>query len=311
MDQADSLLRTVQRVLHETALGFVDDRCPRMGAALAYYTLFSLAPLLLIMVSVAGLVWGQDAVRGQLAGQLTGLLGAAGAATVEQLLRSVAWPAGGWLNMIIGLLLMLVGATTVFAELQDGLDTIWKVPQQSAQGWWVWLRTRLLSFGLILGLAFLLLMSLVLSATLGAVQTWWAPWFGNWLLVAATVNVLVEQLLVVTVFALILKWMPRTRIGWRDVALGALVTAALFHLGRVVMSAYLEQSGLSSGFGAAASLVALLVWVYYSAQILLLGAEFTRAYATNLGSHRVRQDVSAPSYAQAAPGPAEPTRTAA
>lgn len=279
-------LAPLGRVLWLTVEGFIDDRGPRMGAALAYYTLFSLAPLLLIVVSVAGLVWGGDAVRGELVSQLEALLGASAASTIEQMLRSVAWPAGGWLNTVLGLGLMLVGATTVFAELQDALDTIWRVPARPLQGWWAWLHARLLSFGLILGLSFLLLTSLLLGALLSAAETWWRPWFGQWLYVAAVANAVISQGLVVAVFALIFKWMPRARIAWRDVLLGALVTAGLFELGRKAIGAYLQSSGVVSGFGAAASVVALLVWVYFSAQILLLGAEFTWAYARVLGSRR-------------------------
>ena len=279
-------LAPLGRVLRLTFDGFLDDRGPRMGAALAYYTLFSLAPLLLIVVSVAGLVWGGDAVRGELVSQLGALLGSSTASTVEQMLKSVAWPAGGWLNTLLGLGLMLVGATTVFAELQDALDTIWRVPARPVQGWVNWLRTRLLSFGLILGLSFLLLVSLLLGAVMSVAETWWKPWFGQWLNLAAIANTLITQGLVVAVFALIFKWMPRARVAWRDVLLGALVTAGLFELGRTVIGIYLRSSGVVSGFGAAASVVALLVWVYFSAQILLIGAEFTWAYAHVLGSRR-------------------------
>jgi membrane protein len=293
------------RVLKLTLDGFLDDRGPRMGAAIAYYTLFSLAPLLLIVVSVAGLVWGGDAVRGELVSQLDLLLGPAAAATIEQMLRSVAWPAGGWLNTLLGLALMLVGATTVFAELQDSLDTIWRAPARPLQGWWAWLRARLLSFGLILGLSFLLLVSLLLGALMSAVETWWKPWFGDWLYVAALANMTISKGLVVAVFALIFKWMPRARVAWRDVLLGALATAALFELGRQAIGYYLQTSGVVSGFGAAASVVALLMWVYFSAQILLLGAEFTWAYARVLGSRRDTADGDAHSRP---PVPAPVTR---
>lgn len=279
-------LRALRRVAYLTVDGFIADRGPRMGAALAYYTLFSLAPLLLIVVSVAGLIWGDDAVRGQLGGQLEALLGPAAAQAVQLMLQSVAWPAGGWMHTAIGLGLMLVGATTVFAELQDALDTIWRVPARPVQGWQSWLRARLLSFGLILGLAFLLLVSMLLGALLAAAQAWWQPWFGGWLHVAAIANTVLSQGLVMAVFALIFKWMPRARIAWRDVLLGALVTAGLFELGRWAIGTYLQRSGVASGFGAAASVVALLVWVYFSAQILLIGAEFTWAYARVLGSRR-------------------------
>lgn len=279
-------IRPLGRVLRLTFDGFLDNRGPRMGAALAYYTLFSLAPLLLIVVSVAGLVWGGEAVRGELFAELAGLLGASAAATVESLLKSVSWPAGGWLNTLLGLGLMLVGATTMFAELQDALDTIWHAPARPLQGWLAWLRARLLSFGVILGLSFLMLVSLLLDAVMSAAQALWQPWFGDGLRMAAVVNTVVSQALVVAVFALIFKWMPRVRVAWRDVLLGALVTAGLFALGRYGIGVYLQRSGVVSGFGAAASVVALLVWVYFSAQILLIGAEFTWAYARVLGSRR-------------------------
>jgi membrane protein len=281
-----AVIAPLGRVLRLTFDGFLEDRGPRMGAALAYYTLFSLAPLLLIVVSVAGLVWGGEAVRGELFGELAGLLGANAAATIESLVKSVSWPVGGWLNTLLGLGLMLVGATTMFAELQDALDTIWRAPARPLQGWLAWLRARLLSFGVILGLSFLMLVSLLLDAMMSAAQTLWAPWLGDGLRVAAVVNTVASQALIVAVFALIFKWMPRVRVAWRDVLLGALVTAGLFALGRFGISAYLQRSGVVSGFGAAASVVALLVWVYFSAQILLIGAEFTWAYARVLGSRR-------------------------
>ena len=238
------------------------------------------------MVSVAGLVWGGEAVRGELFDELAGLLGSHAAATVEGLLKSVSWPAGGWLNTVLGLGLMLVGATTMFAELQDALDTIWRAPAQPTQGWLAWLRARLLSFGVILGLSFLMLVSLLLDAVMSAAQALWQPWFGDGLRLASVVNTVVSQGLVVAVFALIFKWMPRVRVAWRDVLLGALFTAGLFGLGRQGIGLYLQRSGVVSGFGAAASVVALLVWVYFSAQILLIGAEFTAAYARVLGSRR-------------------------
>ncbi len=286
-------IRPLGRVLQLTLAGFLADRGPRMGAALAYYTLFSLAPLLLIVVSVAGLVWGGEAVRGELFDQLNGLLGTGAATTVESMLKTVSWPVGGWLSTVIGLGLMLVGATTMFAELQDALDTIWHVPARPLQGWLSWLRARLLSFGLIFGLSFLLLVSLLLDATMAAAQTWWQPWFGDWLHIAALANAVFSQGLVVAVFALIFKLMPRVHVAWRDVLLGAFVTAGLFALGRYGIGSYLQRSGVASGFGAAASVVALLVWVYFSAQILLIGAEFTWAYARVLGSRRETEEARA------------------
>ena len=265
---------------------WIDDHASSMGAALAYYTLFSIAPLLLIVISVAGIWFGPDAARGEIFGQLSGLVGAAGASAIQDLLQSVNKPAGGVTATAIGLVLMLVGATTVFAELQDSLDRIWRAPVRVGSGLWTLLRTRLLSFGLILGFGFLMVVSLVLSAGLSAIQAWWMPRMVGWELVLAIANQVVTFTLVTLMFAMIYKLMPRARIEWRDVAVGSFATSTLFAWGKWMIGLYIGTSGVSSGFGAAGSLVALLVWVYYSAQVFLLGAEFTWVYAHALGSRR-------------------------
>jgi membrane protein len=277
------LLLTLGR---QTVRAWIDDDVPSMGAALAYYTLFSLAPLLLIVIAVAGLVFGPDAARGEIFGQLHGLIGDAGAAAVQQLLESVSKPAGGLLAASTGLVAMLVGATTVFAELQSAFDRIWRAPRRPDTGWWGLVRARVLSFGLILGVGFLLLVSLVVSAGIAALQAWWAPWFPAWAGGLLAVNMATGLLLLTLMFAMIFKVMPRVRIAWADVWVGALATALLFTGGRALIAAYLARSAVTSGFGAAGSLVLLLVWVYYSAQIFLLGAEFTWVYAHALGSRR-------------------------
>ena len=266
--------------------GWMDDNAPSRGAALAYYTLFSMAPLLLIAISVAGLVFGAEAARGEIFVQLQGLLGVAGALAVQQLLESVNRPAGGLAATLLGLLLMLVGATTVFAELQDALDHIWRAPARPAGGWWALLRARLLSFGLILGLGFLLVVSMLFGAALAALQKGWTPWLASWQVTLSILNTVSGFVFVTVVFAMIYKVMPRVRIHWSDVWLGSIVTATLFSVGRALIGAYLSTGAVASGFGAAASLVAVLVWVYYSAQIFLLGAEFTWAFANTAGSRR-------------------------
>ncbi len=279
---------------------WIDDRAPSMGAALAYYTLFSIAPLLLIVISVAGLWFGPDAARGEIFGQLSTLVGAAGASAIQDLLESVNKPAGGVTATAIGLVLMLIGATTVFAELQDALDRIWRAPVRAGSGLWKLLRTRLLSFGLILGFGFLIVVSLVLGAALSAIQTWWTPHLVGWELMLAIGNQVVSFALVTLMFAMIYKLMPRAHIEWRDVAVGSFATSTLFAWGKWMIGLYIGTSGVSSGFGAAGSLVALLVWVYFSAQIFLLGAEFTWVYAHALGS---RRDQPVPE-----PKPLQPTR---
>ncbi len=277
---------------------WIDDHAPSMGAALAYYTLFSIAPLLLIVISVAGIWFGPEAARGEIFGQLSGLVGAAGASAIQDLLQSVNKPADGVAATGIGIVLMLVGATTVFAELQDSLDRIWRAPVRVGSGLWSLLRTRLLSFGLILGIGFLLVVSLLLGAGLSAIQAWWTPRMVGWELMLAIANQVVSFTLVTLMFAMIYKLMPRARIEWRDVAVGSFATSTLFAWGKWMIGLYIGGSGMSSGFGAAGSLVAVLVWVYFSAQIFLLGAEFTWVYAHTLGSRR-HQEVPKPKPLQA------------
>lgn len=270
-----------------------------MGAALAYYTLFSLAPLLLIVISMAGMIFGTDAARGEIFDQLRGLIGGPGAAVVQQLIESVNRPAGGIAATALGLLLMLVGATTVFAELQAALDRIWRAPPRRQAGLWRLLRARVLSFGLILGLGFLLIVSLLLSAALSAVQKWWSSWFGGWEIALQLVNIFSSLALMTLMFAMIYKTMPRVRVAWSDVWVGALVTSGLITVGRVLIGLYLGTGMVTSGFGAAGSLVALLLWVYYSAQIFLLGAEFTWVYAHALGSRRALPTTAPPASRRA------------
>jgi membrane protein len=282
---------------------WIDDHAASMGAALAYYTLFSMAPLLLIAIAVAGLIFGADAARGEIFGQLQGLVGSPGAAAVQQMLESVNKPAGGVAATLIGLVLMLVGATTVFAELQDALDRIWRAPARPRGGLWALMRARVLSFGLILGLGFLLVVSMLFGAAVAAVQAWWAPRMAGWDVLLGIVNLLSSFVLITVVFAMIYKVMPRVRIAWADVWVGAVVTAGLFTLGRALIGAYLATGAVGSGFGAGGALVAILVWVYYSAQIFLLGAEFTWVYAHRLGSRR-GQAVPVPAPATAVVTPA-------
>lgn len=258
-----------------------------MGAALAYYTMFSLAPLLLIVVSVAGLVFGEDAARGEIQAQLQGLMGVSSAGAVQSLLVSVREPAEGLTATAVGLVLLFVGATTVFAELQNALDRIWRVPGRLRNsGWLSLVRARLMAFGMVLALGFLLIVSLVSSAMLAALSRRLDPVFGGWQAVVEAGNALGGFLLVAFMFGLIYKIMPRQRVLTTDVWLGALLAALLFTVGKFVIGAYIGRSGVASGFGAAGSLVVVLLWVYFSAQILLVGAEFTCVYARTFGSQK-------------------------
>jgi membrane protein len=252
-----------------------DDYAPSMGAALAYYTLFSIAPLLLIVIAVAGFVFGDDAARGELFGQLADLMGAQGAQAVEDLVRNAHRPGAGAVAMLTGTVTLVIGASAVFGELQNALDRIWRAPaRKQDRGWLSLVRSRALSFGMILAVAFVLMVSLAASALLAALGKWWGLDFAA------------SFALTTLMFALIYKIIPRVRIRWRDVWLGAAVTAALFVLGKFLIGLYLGRSGVASVFGAAGSLIAMMVWVYYSAQIFLLGAEFTKLESEHAAQRR-------------------------
>jgi membrane protein len=269
----------------DAVVAWIDDRAPTMGAALAYYTLFSIAPLLLIVIAVAGEVFGVEAAQGEIFRQLRGFIGPEGASAIQDLLASVQRQDDAGVGALLGTLLLLVGATTVFAELQDALDRIWRAPPHPTRaGWWALLRARLLSFGLILGVGFLLMVSLVTSAGLAAWGRWWAPLFEGWPWLLGAANAAADFLMTAALFAMIYKIMPSVKVAWRDVALGALVTATLFSIGKWAIALYITTTAVASGFGAAGSLVVLLVWVYLSAQVFLVGAEFTRLYAERFGS---------------------------
>ena len=275
------------QLLKRAGQAWLDDYAPSMGAALAYYTVFSLAPLLLIVIAIAGLVFGADAARGEIFGQLRGFMGDDAAKGIEALLASVSKPSEGITATAVGVVVLLIGATTVFGELQDALDRIWRAPTRDRSGgWWGLLRARLLSFSLIFGIAFLLMVSLVLSAGMAALGKWWGGMFGGWELLAQVVNAVLSFGLTTAVFAFIYKLMPRVTVQWRDVWLGAAVTALMFTVGKTLIGLYIGKSGIASGFGAAGSVVIVLVWVYYSAQVFLMGAEFTWVYAGTYGSMR-------------------------
>ncbi|MEZ0232267.1 MAG: YihY/virulence factor BrkB family protein [Methylophilaceae bacterium] len=263
-----------------------NDYAQSMGAALAYYTIFSIAPLLLIVISITGIIFGQDAARGEITGQLQNLMGEQGALAVQTLLESVNQPTEGIAATTIGVILLLVGATSVFGELQDSLDRIWRAPLRVHSSVWNLIRARLLSFGMILGIGFLLMVSLVFSAGLSAISKWWAPVFKDWSVIAGIFNFVFSFLLTTGMFAMIYKIMPRVNIRWDEVWIGAAITAAFFTIGKFLIGLYIGRSAITSGYGPAGSLLALLLWIYYSAQIFLMGAEFTWAYSHIFGSRK-------------------------
>ena len=278
-------LKHMYALCRDSVIAWVDDYAPSMGAAISYYTIFSITPLLVIVIAIAGALFGREAAEGRIVEQISGLVGREGATAVEAMLRSVSEPYKGLIAGLISAAVLLVGATTVFAELQSALDRIWHVPErEKPSGVWAVLRARLLSFGLILGLAFLLMVSLVVSAGVAAFGNWFGGLLPGWEVLLHVLNVLISLGIVTLLFAMIYKLMPTARIAWRDVWIGALVTAVLFELGKLGIGLYLGKSGVNESFAAAGSLVLLVAWVYYAVQIFLLGAEFTKIYANAHGS---------------------------
>ena len=264
------------------ANAWMDDYAPSMGAALSYYTLFSLAPLLVLIIAIAGMVFGQDAAQGAIIAQFQGIMGKEGAMAVQRLLTAAREPSTGTVASIVGGVLLLVGATATFAELQTDLDRIWRVPaKQKPSGLWGWLRSRVLSFGLVLGLAFMLMLSLVVSAALAAMGEWLGGGAAAASVLAHGLNFAASLALFTVLFAMIYKIMPTAKISWHDVWMGSAVTALLFNVGKSLIGLYLAKSSVASGFGAAGSFVILVAWFYYSAQIFLFGAEYTWVYANS------------------------------
>ncbi len=272
-------------LFRKAGAAWMDDFAPSMGAAISYYTVFSLAPLLVIVIAIAGAVFGREAVTGQIVAQLSGLIGKDGAQVVQGLVAAASDTDKGLVAGIISAVILLIGATTVFAELQSALDRIWHVPvADKPKGIFALLRTRLVSFGLILGVAFLLMVSLSVSAGLAALGTWASGMMQGWETLLQLLNIAISVSAATVLFAMIFKLMPSTPIAWKDVWIGAAVTAVLFEVGKFLIGLYLGKGSLTETFAAAGSLVVLLAWVYYAAQIFLLGAEFTKVYADEHGS---------------------------
>lgn len=286
-----TLSRTV-RVVGAAFKSWSAHRAASKGAALSFYMLFSLAPILVLVISIAGLFFGADAARGEIFSQLDGLVGAQGAAAIEQILAATYRAGGSGFAAIVATGILVVGATTAFAELKASLDEIWGMPQEQASGWASLLRTRLLSFSLVLVLALMLLVSLVVNAALAVITRFWGSLWTSyeWLApVADAVSSAFSLAVVTLLFAVVFKMLPNARVAWRDVAMGAVITAVLFSVGKRLIGIYLGNSAVASSYGAAGSVVALMLWVYYSAQIFFFGAELTHQYAVQFGSLRNRQ----------------------
>ena len=258
---------------------WLDDRAPTMGAAIAYYTVFSLAPILVMVIAVAGLAFGQQAAEGALFGELADLIGPESAVAVQAMLRSASSTRSGILATAVGIGALIIAATAVLGELQSALNVIWKVPASGGRGVWHFLKSRLLSLAVILVIGFLLLVSLVISTALAAFSD-----YLDWLLpglatILRIVHLILSFAFTTVLFAMIFKILPDSPVEWEEVWLGAVIAALLFTLGKHLISLYIGSSNMASTYGAAGALIIVLVWVYYSVQILLLGAEFAKAYS--------------------------------
>jgi len=276
------------RVVTAAIQSWFEHRAASKGAALSFYMLFSLAPILVLVISIAGLFFGAEAARGEIFSQLNGLVGEQGAAAIQEILAATHRAGGSGVAAAIAFGILIVGATSAFAELKSSLDDIWHAPPPLGAGWKKLLRARMLSFSIVLALAFMLLVSLVVNAALAVVDRFWgALWTASWFApVADAISTAFSFAVVTALFAVIFKMLPNARIAWRDVMMGAIITALLFAVGKRLIGIYLGNSAVASSYGAAGSVVALMLWVYYSAQIFFFGAELTRQYALQFGSLR-------------------------
>jgi membrane protein len=274
----------ILRTIRGAGRAWWDDDCQRMGASLSYYTLFAIAPILLVATAIAGSVFGEEAVRGEIVGQLDHLVGSEGALAVQSLLEGAAHRRSGFVATVIGGIAFLIASTGAFLELQVAFNTIWRVKPNPGGHFYPFVIDRLRSFGLVVAIGFLLLVSLAVTAALAALNSWLFNLSPSNALLWNTVNTLVSIVATTGLFALLFRFLPDVRLRWRDVTTGALVTAVLFTIGQQVIGLYLGQSSIASSYGAAGSMMILLLWVYYSCQILLFGAQFTRVWACRHGA---------------------------
>ncbi|MEO8583932.1 MAG: YihY/virulence factor BrkB family protein [Flavitalea sp.] len=278
-------LRKLPKVLITTFKGFSDDKGLKLSASLAYYTVFSIGPLLLLLMSLASIFFGQPASEGKIFNELNGILGSSAAKQVQDIIRNVQVSGKTNFALVISIITLVVGATSLFVEVQDSLNMIWKLKAKPKRGWVAFLRNRLLSSSLIISLGFLLIVSLVvngiIAALMNALRQYFQSSFTEVLLIV--INVIVTFLVISVLFGIIFKFLPDAKIKWKHVRVGAIFTALLFMIGRYVIGLYIQFSATESIYGAAGSIVVLLVWIYYSSVILYLGAEFTQVYTEAYG----------------------------
>lgn len=272
------------KILKDTFIGFSDDKGLKLSASLSYYTIFSLGPLLLLLISLVGFFLGKEAIQGQLFSEINGLVGNQAAAQIQEMVKNLELSGKTTTAVIIGIVTLIIGATSVFGEIQDSINMIWRVKAKPKRGWVKLLKDRLLSSSLIVGLGFLLIVSLVINGALQALNDWLRGYFPDvTVIIFNALNLIISFAVITLLFGVIFKVLPDVKIHWKDIRVGAFFTACLFMLGRFLIGLYIETAGTASTYGAAGSLIIILVWVYYTAAIMYLGAEFTRVYADFIG----------------------------
>ncbi|GAA6624051.1 YihY/virulence factor BrkB family protein [Scytonema sp. NUACC26] len=279
--------RDIWALLKETYKEWSDDKASRLAAALSYYTIFSIAPLLIIVIAIAGVVLGEEAARGAISNQLQGLIGQAGAEVIQTAIENASQPQTGTIASLISIVVLIFGATGLFSELQDSLNTIWEVQPKPGRAIKTMVRKRFASFAMVIAIGFLLLVSLVLSAVLAGIVNYFSNLLPGIDFIWQIVNFVLGFVVTTILFGLIFKVLPDVKITWNDVIIGAALTSLLFSIGRYLLGQYLGNGSFGSTYGAAGSLVVILAWVNYAAQILFFGAEFTQVYARKYGSRIV------------------------
>lgn len=275
----------IWKILKQTFKGFMDDKGLKLSASLSYYTVFSMAPLLLLIISLAGAFFGKEASEGRIFAEINELIGNQAAMQVQQIIRNLELSGKTTLSVIIGAVTLVVGATTVFGEIQDSINIIWKVKAKPRKGWLKLLKDRLLSGSIIVGLGFLLIVSLIINGALVALNDILKNYFPDFtILLLNALNIIVSFGVITVLFGVIFKVLPDAKVAWRHVRRGAFFTACLFMLGRYIIGLYIQTTGAGSPYGAAGSIIVILLWVYYTAAILYFGAEFTRVYANAKGA---------------------------
>ncbi|MEO9147088.1 MAG: YihY/virulence factor BrkB family protein [Ginsengibacter sp.] len=278
-------LKAIWKILKDSLTGFADDKVMKMSSSLAYYTIFAMAPLLIIIISLSGIFLGQEAAQGKVYEQLVSFIGTNSASQLQEMIKNASLSGKSNVAAIIGIVTLIIGATTVFSEIQDSINTIWGLKPKPKKGWLKFLKNRFLSFSIIIGLGFLLLVSLSISTLIDSFSNSLKAYFPHATVVLFyIINIVITLVIITAIFATIFKVLPDAKIKWKDVLIGSIFTAILFMLGKFGISFYISKSQVGSTYGAAGSLIILLVWVYYSSIILYFGAEFTKAFAMKFGS---------------------------